>query len=101
MFDHGFDEIDQQPTYFLSADNAGHAVDGIGNMLFCERLIATFAFADAQGFAPPGDYDLPTYKDELIGLYSKYGVTSGVHESLERIKDIERQGQALSPIKSR
>jgi hypothetical protein len=102
LFDLGFHPGEEaQPKYFLQASHGGHAEDGIGNLLFCERLVATWAYAEARGIAGPKDWDLCTFKDELVDYYRKYGLASGIKHAAELIRDVERQGQLLAQQKGR
>jgi len=93
LFDKGFgDGEDAQPKFFFEGR---YSEDVIANMLFCERLIATFAYADARRMDQPR-YDLPVFKNELATLYVRYGIASGSHHAEQLIRDIERQGIALA-----
>jgi hypothetical protein len=96
LFDKGFAEDNDraQPKFFIASRNAGHSEDVVGNMLFIERLIATAAFAKAQGIPPP-EADIEGYKDELATMYLRYSLAQGAHHAAELIRDIERQGAAL------
>lgn len=95
LFDNGFDDgEDAQPEFFF---NAKYSEDIVGNMLFCERLIATFAYAGARGMEPPQCVlPVPTFKNDLSKLYVRYGIASGPHHAEQLIRDIERQGVELA-----
>ena len=70
--------------------------DGVGAMLFCERLIATFAYAQAKGIDGPKDWNLDEFKDELIDYYREFKLATGINHASEMIRDIERQGKELA-----
>lgn len=93
LFDEGFDDGDgAQPLFFF---NAKHSEDNLANMLFGERLIATFAYALARSMEPP-DCELSLFKNDLSKLYVRYGIASGPHHAEQLIRDIERQGAELA-----
>ena len=80
MFDKGVgDEEDFQPRFFSSANHPDNAGNTIGNMLFCERLIAANAYAAARGVKGPEMYvvDLVQLKEELTEQYERYGIAEG------------------------
>lgn len=102
LFDLGFYVgSEAQPRYFLQASYGGHAEDGVGNLLFCERLVATWAFASAQGKTGPLGWDLEEARDQLVDFYRQYGLASGIKHATELIREIERQGQHLGEAMSR
>lgn len=93
LFDKGFAQ--PQPAFFLEPSHGGHAEDMVGGMLYCERLVALFAFAEACGVeyrAKPG-FD---FKEELTEFYIRYEIASGTHHAAELIRDIEQQSVALA-----
>jgi hypothetical protein len=98
FFDHGFPQGDdrEQPQYFLRENTVGLAQDGIGTMMFCERLIATWAYAAARGVPPPLGWTLAERKAKLVEAYCFHKLASGPHEAIEMVKDIERQGIQLA-----
>lgn len=98
LFDIGIGNGDNaQPKFFFHASHGGHATDTVAAMLFCERLIATDAYAAAKGV--DGVYTGTTideFKEELTQLYARYGISHGPLHAAELIRDIERQGAALA-----
>jgi hypothetical protein len=67
-------------------------------MLFCERLVLTFAFAGARGMEPP-KLDLSSFREDLIKQYIRYDIASGIHHAEQLIRDVERQGVELAAHK--
>ena len=99
LFDKGFGKGEQsQPKFFLLSGWGGHSEDMLGGMLYCERLIAVCAFAKARGLHAP-QFNVDDFKDELIELYTKYGLASGRHHAGELIRNIEQQGAQLGKEK--
>lgn len=103
LFDLGFDLGNEgQPKFFLSADHGGHAKAILGNMLYCERVVAANAFAATRGIELlDGEFNISDFKDELTRLYTRYGIASGTHQAAELIRDIETQGSRLGRQKSK
>ncbi len=99
-FDHGFIEgAEAQPKYFMQPDLTGHATEGIGILLFCERLMATHAYANAIGREGPKDWDRQIVRDKLIDSYCSYGLATGPSHAKELVRDVERQGANLAQQK--
>ncbi|MCA9040730.1 MAG: hypothetical protein KDA65_10315 [Planctomycetaceae bacterium] len=99
LFDQGFQrEESVQPLYFFQED---HTENGIGSLLFLERLNATWAYAKAKGIDGPKDWDRETYRDELIDFYRKFKLASGIKHAEELVRDVERQGVQLAQQKGR
>jgi hypothetical protein len=95
LFDYGFDAGDDaQPQYFLQP--LGNADQGIGEMLFCERCVAAFAYAKARGIEVPTKLDLEIHKDQLVDMYRQFGLASGIRQASELVRDVEREGQQLA-----
>jgi len=96
-FDVGFGSgKEAQPKFFFIPEKTDHAESVLANMLFCERLVAASAYADARGIDRPED-ELDEFKEELVELYLRYQLATGKHHAAELIRDIERQGAALAP----
>ncbi len=95
LFDKGFAE--PQPLFFMEPQDAGHAGDVLGGMLYCERLVALFAYAEAIGTESASElhpgFD---FKDELIELYTRHGIATGRHHAAQLIRGIEQQAQQLA-----
>lgn len=86
-----------QPKFFFHSSHGGHATDTVAAMLYCERLIATDAYAAAKGVdGMETGATLDDFKEELTKLYARYGISNGPHHAAELIRDIERQGAALA-----
>jgi hypothetical protein len=99
LFDHGFEVGDrkEQPKYFKQP--LGNTEEEIGEMLFCERCVAAFAYARARGIKPPWGLDLEIHKDQLIDMYREWGLADGIAQASEFVRDVERQGQQLASQK--
>jgi hypothetical protein len=96
LFDHGFDVGDgrEQPKYFK--EPVGNVEEEIGEMLFCERCVAMFAYAKARGIKPPWALDLEIHKDQLVDIYREWGLADGIAQASELVRDVERRGQQLA-----
>jgi hypothetical protein len=95
LFDVGFDTSEEaQPQYFLQPRD--NNFEPVGEMLFCERCVATFAYAKARGIDVPTKLDLESYKDELVDYYRQFGLASGIKQASELVREVERQGQQLA-----
>ena len=101
LFDDGFDvgEGKEQPKYFK--EPVGNVEEEIGEMLFCERCVATFAYAKARSIKPPWALDLEIHKDQLVDMYREWGLADGIAQASELVRDVERQGQQLALKKGR
>jgi hypothetical protein len=96
LFDKGlYGESDGQPRYFFDAEKADHAGDDVGNILYCERMIAASAYAAARGISPP-DAEIEILEDDLAERYCKYALATGPAHASELIRDIERQGHQMA-----
>jgi len=96
LFDHGFhtEDGEEQPKYFKQP--VGNVEEEIGEMLFCERCVATFAYARARGIDGPPNLDLEIHKDQLVDMYREWGLVSGIKQASELVRDLEREGQRLA-----
>ncbi len=65
-------------------------------MLFCERCVATFAYARARGIEVPTGLDLEIHKDQLVDMYREWGLVSGIRQASELVRDVEREGERLA-----
>lgn len=88
----------EQPKFFFNGSDGATAEDTLGAMLYCERLIATDAYAAAKGVAGMG-VSIDDFKEELAELYTRYGISKGPHHAAELIRGIEQQGAALASQK--
>ncbi|HEY4309325.1 MAG TPA: hypothetical protein VGN12_07720 [Pirellulales bacterium] len=94
LFDKG-DET-RQPIFFLE-DGHNRAEDILGEMLNCERLIASFAYNKACG----NDSNVTgirtsAFKRELAEQYISLGIASGPKHAVQLIRDFERQAAELA-----
>lgn len=95
-FDQGYFRGDDcQPRYFLQAEYRGHAADDLGTMLMLERVVATQAYAEAQGVPGPYGWNWKDVHDNLSELLCKYELATGLQHAAEQIRDIARQGRSL------
>lgn len=101
LFDIGFASFgdNAQPKFFLKSGHAGHAEDMLANLLYCERVVAVSAYAEAKGIDGL-DCDLSDLKDDLMDQYTRYNIASGVHHAEQLIRDIERQAAQLAKQQS-
>ena len=96
LFDHGFhtEDGEEQPKYFKQP--VGNVEEEIGEMLFCERCVATFAYARARGIEVPTGLDFDIHKDQLVDMYREWGLVSGIRQASELVRDVEREGERLA-----
>jgi hypothetical protein len=98
LFDKGFtlggDKA--QPKFFFEI----HAENIVANMLYCERVVAVSAYAEAMRIKGLG-CDVSDFKGELSKLYIRYGIAGGTHHADQLIRDIEQQGMTLANQKHR
>lgn len=93
LFDKGFSmEEDAQPRFFFDPTFSGEIV---ANILFCERLVATCAYAEARGMRWP-DCEIEGIRGFLLTHYPRYGLASGPQHAEQLIRDIEGQGTELA-----
>ena len=85
---------EEQPKYFKQP--VGNVEEEIGEMLFCERCVAAFAYARARGIDVPPNLDLEIHKDQLVDMYREWGLASGIRQASELVRDVERQGERLA-----
>lgn len=94
-FDVGITEgIQAQPKFFLLVENTINASNTLGNVLYCERLLAAWYYAKEKGIAPP-ETGLVDLQEELSENYCKLGIATGPHHAEELMRDIERQVKNL------
>lgn len=83
-----------QPKFFLLPENSVNASNTLGNVLYCERLLAAWYYAKEKGIAPP-ETGLVDIQEELSESYCKLGIAIGTHHAEELMRDIERQVKKL------
>jgi hypothetical protein len=89
----------QQPAFFLDPHEQGHAADDLASLLWCERLVAAFAYATGKGIDGPSGWEIEGLRDELRQHYCNFGLASGPQHAWELIRDVERQGSSLGSEK--
>jgi hypothetical protein len=100
-FDIGLEmPMKSQPIFFLSRAERDNAEELLGNMLYCERIVALDAYANAKGMKQP-DCDIDEIKEDLNTFYCKFGLSQGEHQTVELIREIERQARQLVHDKPR
>lgn len=99
-FDAGFHEGSRsQPVYLLRPEERGNVTDHLGNMLFCERYLVTYAYALARGINPPdGEYE--GLRENLAQLYVQYRVASGPQHAEQLMRDLETRGRQIAAIRT-
>jgi len=92
----------EQPQFFFKPALHDHAQVILGGILYIERLLAAFAFAESAGVElPPGQVSLPDLEEELSDKYVRYGLASGPKQAAELLRSVKRQGQALAGERGR
>jgi hypothetical protein len=100
LFDHGcgFAGSKAQPQYFLRQKPHNPAEVGLGDLLYCERLIVAHAYAVAKGLRIPEslEMDIEGFREQVTKTYRELGLASGEHEAAEMLRDLDRQGRVLA-----
>ena len=87
-----------QPQYFLRHEPHNPAEIGLGDLLYCERLIVAHAYAVAGGLRIPEslEMDIEGFREQVTETYRELGLASGEHDAAEMLRDLERQGRLLA-----
>jgi hypothetical protein len=86
------EQLDRREPEWATHDNSLYAK--LSELIFCERVFASNTYDQARGqYREGGIYeeDLELVREELAGVYIKFGLASGKVHAEELVRSVERE----------